>query len=86
MIATWTCNLCTLTGCLMEKNDKVGFDMTYSYGFKDLSVHITRFHSQSRTGWGAYSRDKIPLQELWLKVGGGGLYARGGVFAGHYGN
>ena len=29
-------DLCTLTGCLMdktEKNNKVSFDMTYSYGF-----------------------------------------------------
>ena len=30
---------------------------------------------------------KIPQQEFALKMqgGGGGLYARGGVFAGHYG-
>ena len=55
MTATWTRNLCTITGCSV---DKVSFDMTYSYGFKGLSIHIARFHCQSRTGGGAYSRDK----------------------------
>ena len=29
---------------------------------------------------------KVPVQELSLKaLGGGGLYARGGLYAGHYG-
>ena len=28
---------------------------------------------------------KIPQYEFALKMQGGGLYARGGVFAGHYG-
>ena len=28
---------------------------------------------------------KIPLQDITLKMQGGGLCARGGVFAGHYG-
>ena len=60
-IATWTHDLCTFIGCLMDKNDKISFDMTYRYGFKHLSIHIARFHSQSRTGggWGGtYSQDK----------------------------
>ena len=68
-----------------EKNDKVSFDMTYSYAFKGSSIHIARFHSQSRTGGGGVIRKtKIPVQELWLKLGGS-LYTRGGVFTGHYG-
>ena len=34
----------------------------------------------------AYARDKIPLHDFALKMqGGGGLCARGGVFAEHYG-
>ena len=37
MIATWTCDQCTFnTGHLMEKNDKVSFDMTYSYVYQRL--------------------------------------------------
>ena len=28
---------------------------------------------------------KVPVQELWLKMGGGGAYARGGVWAEFYG-
>ena len=28
---------------------------------------------------------KIPLQDFVLKMQGGGAYARGGVFTGHYG-
>ena len=32
-IATWTRDLCTFAGHLMDKLDKVSFDMTYSYGF-----------------------------------------------------
>ena len=53
--------------------------------FKGLNIHIARFHSQSRTGGGLIREEKIPVQELWLKVRRG-LYARGGIFAGHYGN
>ena len=56
--------------------------MTHSYGFKSLSIHIARFHSQSRIGGGLICETKIPVQELWLKLGG--LYARGCVFVGHY--
>ena len=40
---------------------------------------IARFHSQSRRG--LIRETKIPVQKLWLKMGGG-LYTRG-VFAGH---
>ena len=29
--------------------------------FKGLSIHIARFHSQSRTGGGVYLRDEIPV-------------------------
>ena len=39
-------------------------------------------------GWGAYARDKNTSARLCAKKaggGGGGAYARGGVFAGHYG-
>ena len=32
MIATWMRDLCTFTDHLMEKNDKINFDMTYIYG------------------------------------------------------
>ena len=49
--------------------------------FKGLSIHIARFHSQSRTGGGLIRETKIPVQELWLKMGGG-LIREGGVFAG----
>ena len=53
--------------------------------FKGLSIHIARLHRQSRTGGGGglIRETKVPVQELWLKMGGG-LFARGGVFAGHY--
>ena len=61
------------------ENNNVSFDMTYSYGFKGLSVHIARFHSQIRTGGGAYLWDKIPVKELWLKLGGGFIRERGHI-------
>ena len=52
--------------------------------FKGLSIHIVGFHSQSRTGGrGLICETKIPGQELWLKWERG-LFARGGIFAGHY--
>ena len=54
--------------------------MTYSYGFTGLSIHIAGFHSQDRTGWGgAYSRDEILVQEVWLKLGGGLIHERGRI-------
>jgi len=34
--------------------------------------------------WGAYLRNKIPVQELQLKCRGG-LYMKGGVYVGCYG-
>ena len=64
----------------MEKNDKVSFEMIYSYEFKGLSIQIARIGLEV----GAYLQDKIPVQELWPKMRGGS-YAGGGVFAGHYG-
>ena len=35
-------------------------------------------------GEGAYARDKNTSARLCVKNAGGGLYTRGGVFAGHY--
>ena len=54
----------------MDKTDKVNFDMIYS-----LSIHIARFHSQSRT-WGggggaAYLQDKNTCAETLPKDGRG---------------
>ena len=40
--------------------------------FNGLSIHIARFHSQSRP-W----ETKIFVQELWLKMGGGLIRERG---------
>ena len=55
-----------------KKNDKVSFDMTYSYGF--YSIPIARFHSQSRTGGEAYSRDKNTCAGTWAENGRGFIY------------
>ena len=33
MTAIWMLDLCSFTGSLMEKNNEVSFDVTYSYGF-----------------------------------------------------
>ena len=52
---------------------------------KGLSIHIAIFHSQSRTGGGAYSRDKNTCAGTLAENGRGGLYARGGVLTGYYG-
>ena len=43
--------------------------------FKHVST-IARFHSQSRRG--LIRETKIPVQKLWLKMGGG-LYTRGRI-------
>ena len=49
--------------------------------FKGLSIHIAEFHSQSRTGGGGLIREtKIPVQELWLRMGGG-AYTREGAYS-----
>ena len=45
-----------------------------------LNIYIL----QSERG-GAYTRDKTTYAGTWAKIAGGGLYARGGVFAGFYG-
>lgn len=50
--------------------------------FTGLSIQIARFHSQS--GGGLMRETKIPMQELWLKMGGG-LVCEGGILAGFYG-
>ena len=56
--------------------------LTIATIFTGLSIQIARFHSQSRGG--VYLREtKIPMQELWLKMGGG-LCARRGIWAGFY--
>ena len=50
--------------------------------FKGLNIHMARFHSQSRTerGGGLFMRLKIPVQELWLKLGGR-AYTREGAYS-----
>ena len=80
-----------------EKNDKVSFYISQTaivliiaMVFTGLSIQIARFHSHS-SGGGRMRGSKIPVQELWLKMGGGriregGVFARGGVIAGFYGN
>ena len=61
----------------MEKNDKVSFDMTCSYVF---FLRLEHSYSLSRTGDGEPIREtKIPVQELWLKMGGGLIYERGRI-------
>ena len=49
--------------------------MTCSYGFK-VKFNIA---SQDRTGGGVIRETKIPVQELWLKLGGGLICERGRV-------
>ena len=73
-----------------EKNDKVSLNISQTaivliiaMVFTSLSIQIARFHSHSRRG--AYARVKIPVQELWLKMGGGRIREGGGVIAGFYG-
>ena len=47
---------------------------------------MDEYESSSGVGWALMHGIKIPQQHFALKrQGGGGLYARGGVFAGHYG-
>ena len=54
---------------------------------KNISVIRLRDNSSSGGEGGAYARDKNTSAGLCAKNagGGGGLCARGGVFAGHYG-
>ena len=42
--------------------------LTIAMGFTGLSIQLARFHSQSRRG--LMCETKIPMQELWLKMGG----------------
>ena len=60
--------------------------LTIATIFTGLSIQIARFHSQSMGGGGGVylRKTKIPMQELWLKMGGG-LCARRGIWAGFYG-
>ena len=53
--------------------------MIYSYGFLRLSVHIARFHCQSRTGGWAYSQDKNTCAETLAKNGKGLICKRGHI-------
>ena len=71
-IATWTCDL-----CLMD--DKVSFDMTFSYGFKGLSIHID-FVARVGLEGGAYSRDKNTSAGT-LAENGSGAYMREGAYS-----
>ena len=59
-----------------EKNDKVSLNISQTaivliiaMVFTGLSIQIARFHSHSRRG--RMRGSKIPVQELWLKMGGG---------------
>ena len=67
-----------------EKNDSLNISQTavvliIAMVFTRLNIQIARFHSHSRRGG-----SKIPVQELWLKMGGGRI-REGGVIAGFYG-
>ncbi len=72
-----------------EKNDKVSLNISQTaivliiaMAFTSLSIQIARFHSHSRRG--RMRGSKIPMQKLWLKMGGGRI-REGGVIAGFYG-
>jgi hypothetical protein len=52
--------------------------------FIGLWIPISTIYSRRRGG--VIRETKIPLQELELKMEGGGLFARRGVIAGFYGN
>ena len=59
-----------------EKNDKVSLNISQTaivliiaMVFTGLSIQIARSHSHSRGG--RMRGSKIPVQELWLKMGGG---------------
>ena len=47
--------------------------------FKGLSIHIPSFIAKVGLEGGAYSRTKIPVQELCLKVGGELIRERGHI-------
>ena len=54
--------------------------MTFSYGFKSLSIHIVRFHSQNRTGGGGGGGLKLFARQTYTYKGtliknGRGAYA-----------
>ena len=80
-IATWTRDLCTFTGCLMDKTGEKRQSRHIAMVFKGLSIHIARFNSQSRTGGGgAYSRDKNTSART-LAENGRGAYTREGAYS-----
>ena len=75
-----------------EKNDKVSLNISQTaivliiaMVFTGLSIQIARFHSHSRRG-GGLSRVKNTCAGTLAENGRGGVFARGGVIAGFYGN
>ena len=61
-----------------------GFVLALSFHHGDLEPDCVGFNE---VGGGAYARDKNTSTRLCAKIvgGGGGLYARGDLLAGHYG-
>ena len=81
-IATWTRDLRTFTGCLMDKTgekQQSKFWCDIAMVFKGLNIHIARFHSQSRTGGGAYLQDKNTFAGTLGEMGGGLIRERGHI-------
>ena len=68
----------------LEKNNKVSLIWHIAVVLKAIAFTLARFHSQSRTG-GGYSWDKNICAGTLAETGGG-LYARRGIFMGHYGS
>ena len=70
----------------LEKNDNVRHIVTQIASLLAVATVFidlwTPFYSQ---GGGLIRETKLPMQELELKMQGGGLCARGGVIAGFYG-
>ena len=56
--------------------------LTYTYCFHRLKHPDSNVFNQSRGG--LIRESEVPLQEFWLKIGGG-LIREGGVLAGYYG-
>ena len=68
--ATWACDL---TGCLTAKIDKVSYDMTQISRVLTIATVFTGSDSNiylARAGGGLICKSEIPVQELWLKMGG----------------
>ena len=72
-IAMWARDVCSFTG-LWIKEQKNGYCTDYSYGFKGLNVQI------ARVGGGLIGETNIPVQKIWLKMGGGLIHRGGGTY------